>query len=217
MSAPAVQERGGPASPARERILVTADRLFYGTGIRAVGVERVITEAGVARMTFFRHFPSKDDLVVAFLARRVGTAQEALARVRAEHPGEPRRVLEHFAAQVSDEAGVAEFRGCEFVNTAAEFYDSTHPVRRVVADHRAWITERLAEALTGLGHPAPRRTAELLLMLRTGFIVASSLEGLTSGDAEFERAWWLLVGDPPDGDAGTSCEPAQAGENSAGG
>jgi AcrR family transcriptional regulator len=191
-----VQEKRGVAgSAARERIVLTADRLFYGTGIRSVGVERVITEAGVARMTFFRHFPTKDDLVVTFLSRRAEQEREALERVRAENPGRPRVVLDHFAAGVADQSSVAEFRGCEFINTAAEYCDPSHPVRHVVAEHRAWVVGSLRDALVELGHPAPQATAELLLMLRTGAMVAGALEGLSIGDDTFEKAWWSLVGD----------------------
>jgi AcrR family transcriptional regulator len=146
-------------SAARDRILATADRLFYTTGVRAVGVDRVIAESQVARMTFFRHFPTKDDLVASFLRRRVRIAEEELARVEAEHPGDP-----------------------------------DHPARRVTAEHRAWITTKLCEALTQLGRPYPRTTAEALLMLRTGAIVGSSLEGLTTDEEAFLRTWWALVG-----------------------
>lgn len=182
------------ASAARERILATADRLFYTTGVRAVGVDRVIAESQVARMTFFRHFPTKDDLVATFLVRRVRLAEESLARVEAEHPDDPRAVLAFFAAGTASERARPGFRGCEFINTSAEFCDPEHPARRVTAEHRAWITTKLCEALTRLGRPDPRTTAEALLMLRTGAIVGSSLEGLTMDEESFERTWWALVG-----------------------
>jgi AcrR family transcriptional regulator len=190
---------GRPSDPqrhsaARERIVDTADRLFYTTGIRAVGVDRVIAESQVARMTFFRHFPTKDDLVATFLRRRMIQARGELARVEAEHPGDPRAVLAFFAAGVSSEPKIPGFRGCEFINTAAEFCDPNHPARAIAADHRAWITSKMRDALTELGHPTPRTTAEALLMLRTGAMVASSLEGITTDDETFQRTWWSLVG-----------------------
>jgi AcrR family transcriptional regulator len=181
-------------SVARERILDTADRLFYATGIRAVGVDRVIAESQVARMTFFRHFPTKDDLVATFLRRRVEQTRNELARVESDHPGDPRAVLAFFAGGVSTETKVPGFRGCEFINTAAEFCDPRHPARGLAASHRAWITTKMSDALTELGHPTPRTTAEALLMLRTGAMVASSLEGITTDDETFERTWWSLVG-----------------------
>lgn len=184
----------GRPSAARERILDTADRLFFATGIRAVGVDRVIAESQVARMTFFRHFPTKDDLVATFLRRRIQQARDELARVEADHAGDPRAVLAFYAAGVSSQPKVPGFRGCEYINTAAEFCDPTHPARGLAADHRAWITAKMCEALTQLGHPTPRTTAEALLMLRTGAMVASSLEGMTTDEQTFERTWWSLVG-----------------------
>jgi AcrR family transcriptional regulator len=181
-------------SAARDRILATASRLFYSTGIRAVGVDRVIAESEVARMTFFRHFPSKDDLVAAFLNRQVELARAELTQLRntagAEWPG---AVLGWVADGVTTARAVEGFRGCEFINTAAEFCDPSHPVRVVVAQHRAWIRDVMQDALTELGHPRPRSTAEVLLMLRTGAVVAASLEGLDDRDNAFTRAWWSLV------------------------
>jgi len=181
-------------SAARDRILTTASRLFYGTGIRAVGVDRVIAESEVARMTFFRHFPTKDDLVAAFLTRQVDLARTDLSRVRAEAGAAwPRAVLGWVAAGATTEPAVDGFRGCEFINTAAEFCDPSHPVRVIVGEHRAWIRDLMTDALVELHHPSPRPTAELLLMLRTGAVVAASLEGYTDLDGNFLRAWWALV------------------------
>lgn len=177
---------------ARDRILSTADRLFYSTGVRAVGVDRVIAEAGVAKMTFFRHFPTKDDLVVTFLEQREQASQAELTRLRTADPDGPRAVLHTIASEISTITAGDGFRGCEFINTAAEFADSSHRAREVVHRHRAWIRDLMSESLTALGHPTPAATAELLLMLRTGAIVAASLEGFTD-DGAFERAWWSLI------------------------
>ena len=181
-------------SAARDRILATAGRLFYTTGIRAVGVDRVIAESQVARMTFFRHFPSKDDLVVAFLTGQVQRARAELAAVReAAGPDWPRAVLGWVLAGVSTEPALEGFRGCEFINTAAEFCERTHPVRTVVAEHRGWVREVMREALVALDHPSPASTAELLLVLRTGAIVAASLEGFGDAESALTRTWWALV------------------------
>ena len=185
----------GKPSVARERILSTAHRLFYRVGVRAVGVDRVIAESEVARMTFFRHFPTKDDLVVAFLEQQATLARIDLTRARAAAGADgPRAVLEWVAAGITTEPAVEGFRGCEFINTAAEFCDPSHPVRQLVDDHRAWIRDQLQDALATLGHPSPRPTAELLLMVRTGAIVAASLEGLPDGTAHLMAAWWSLAG-----------------------
>jgi AcrR family transcriptional regulator len=181
-------------SAARDRILATANQLFYSTGIRAVGVDRVIAESQIARMTFFRHFPSKDDLVVAFLTGRVEGARAEVAQLRAAAGADwPRAVLGWVLDGVATARGVEEFRGCEFVNTAAEFCDPTHPVRVVVAEHRAWIRSLLQDALVELRHPAPLGTAEMLLALRTGAVIAASLEGFCDPDDTLTSTWWSLI------------------------
>lgn len=190
---PAPRTAGRRPSAARDRILATAARLFYGTGIRAVGVDRVIAESRVARMTFFRHFPSKDQLVVAFLESQAAAGRAELLR-RRDREG-PRGVLAAVVEGARTVPGTEGFRGCEFINTAAEFCDPAHPARRVVDSHRGWIRDQLAAALADLGHPAPQPTAELLLMLRTGAIVAASLEGLDDTTA-LDQAWWGLVDQP---------------------
>jgi AcrR family transcriptional regulator len=181
----------GP-SRARERILATATELFVSTGIRTVGVDRLISESGVARATFFRHFPTKDDLVVAFLEAQAADARRMLTAVRAQ-PGGARGVLAEIAAGAKVGMDCAGFRGCEFINTAAEYSDPEHITRVVVDRHRAWVRDIMIDALVELGHPTPRGTAEVLFTMRTGAVVASSLEGFSNADGAFDRAWWALI------------------------
>ena len=180
-------------SAARSRIVAAADELFYSVGIRSVGVDRVIAEADVARVTFFRHFPTKDDLVCNFLQRRAASARAELTELSEVNSGNPRAVLTFMAGAPEAERRRPGFRGCEFVNTAAEFGDANHPARGIVAAHRAWIRDFLAELLTELGHPRPAKTAELLLMLRTGAIIAASLEEVDGDGAAFGQEWDALI------------------------
>jgi AcrR family transcriptional regulator len=181
-----------PTSAARRRILDTATELFISTGIRAVGVDRLIAESGVARATFFRHYPTKDDLVVAFLEARATEARQELTSIRTGPDG-ARAVLAEIAAGAKMGVGSAEFRGCEFINTAAEYCDPAHIVRAVVDRHRAWVRDIMADSLAELGNPTPFATAEVLFTMRTGAIVASSLEGFSDAEGAFDRAWWALV------------------------
>lgn len=179
-------------SPARDRILATATDLFIATGIRSVGVDKLIAESGVARATFFRHFPTKDDLVVAFLEARARDARQELTAIRSA-PGGARALLAEIATGSKQGMGSPDFRGCEYINTAAEYCDPHHPVRLVVDRHRAWVRDIMADSLAGLGHPTPFATAEVLFTMRTGAIVASSLEGFSDAEGAFDRAWWTLV------------------------
>ncbi|WP_181784359.1 TetR/AcrR family transcriptional regulator [Pseudonocardia pini] len=157
-------------SAARERLLRTASALFYAEGIRAVGVDRVIGEAAVTRATFYRHFPSKDDLVVAYLAgvdgavRAVaGAAPEGAARLRA------------VVGEMGESLCTAGFRGCAFINAAAEFPDPASPVHRAIAAHRRRLTGVFVHELGVVGHPDPEAAAAQLMMLRDGAMVAGYL------------------------------------------
>jgi AcrR family transcriptional regulator len=185
-----VQSVAARTSAARDRILDTATRLFSSVGIRAVGVDRLIAESHVARMTFFRHFPTKNDLVVEFLTARARADREELSRIRRTQG--PRALLAAVAAGVTSATTTDGFRGCEFINTAAEFCNPDHPARLLIDQHRTWIRDQMKDALNDLGHPRPRATAETLLMLRTGAIVAASLEGLDNV-RELEETWWAVV------------------------
>jgi AcrR family transcriptional regulator len=167
------------ASP-RDRVLDTADQLFFSVGVHAVGVDRVIAEAGVARATLFRHFPTKDHLIAAYLERRALRAREALAALRAAHPDDPADVLAAIADVVDDYRHLPGFRGCEFINAAAEFADENHPAHRLAIEHRQWFTDFLAEVLADMGHRDARETARAMMMVRTGALVGAALEvGMT--------------------------------------
>jgi AcrR family transcriptional regulator len=197
-------------SAARDRILDTATRLFVSTGIRRVGVDRLIAESGVARATFFRHFPTKDDLVVAFLEQQAREGREELSRIRAQTPDGARALLAEIARGSKMGMDCQGFRGCEFINTAAEYSDPEHPARTVVDRHRAWVRDIMADSLTELGHPTPFATAEILFTMRTGAIVASSLEGFRDPDGAFDRAWWALVDSRYASDSGAVESAAQS-------
>jgi AcrR family transcriptional regulator len=161
--------------PALERLLEAADRVFYGEGIHATPVDRVITETGVTRATFYRHFRSKEDLVVAYVERRdqaIRTAAHTAARAATD----PAQLLLALIDGVAAEVCQPGFRGCPFINAAAEYPDPDHPVRRAVADHRAWFHGALAEALSGTRHSDPQSGARTLAMLRDGAMVAGYLE-----------------------------------------
>src|SRR5215217_8004891 len=87
-------------APVRERILDAATRRYYAEGIRAVSADRLIAEAGVSKVTFYRHFPTKDDLIAAYLAQQLAVVEDALTQQRAELTGDPAGVLRWYAESV---------------------------------------------------------------------------------------------------------------------
>jgi len=161
-------------SAARERLLDAASGVFYSEGIHAVGVDRLIAEAGVTRATFYRHFPGKEDLVVAYLDRIDGQLSAMLDR-RAED-ADPAGLLRALAGAVADDLCGRQFRGCPFIHAAAEFPNPDSPVHQLVVRHRAALARAVTDAFTALGHPQPGRAARALLTLRDGAQVAGYLE-----------------------------------------
>lgn len=177
-------------SPARDRLLETASRLFYAEGIHSVGVDRVIGEARVTRATFYRHFPSKELLVEGYL-RATDEGIRARGAAAAEAiVGDPIALLRAFVAGVGDEVCTSGFRGCPFINAAAEYPDPENPVHRVVLEHRAWFHDALLGLLQAAGHPDPDRAARALVQLRDGAMVGGYL-----GDAGEARATLIATAD----------------------
>jgi AcrR family transcriptional regulator len=161
------------ASPARRRLLDTATRLFYAEGIHAVGIDRIIAEAGVAKATFYSHFPSKTDLVVAYLAEIDRIGREAVAALP-QRP--PRARIAAVLGRIADAALAGEYRGCPFLNAAGEYPDPAGPVRRVIDARRAWYHQTLRDLLAADGDPAPAVTASLLVALSDGLLESAYLD-----------------------------------------
>jgi AcrR family transcriptional regulator len=160
-------------SPARERVLETATRLFYAEGVHAVGIDRIIAEAGVAKATFYHHFPAKDELVRAYLLQ-----QSQLQRATADSldKATPREMLLAIFDNVGELGRDPGYRGCPFVNAAAEYPDPSHPVRQAISEHRRWFRTLLRDLLVADANPDPERTADLLVALKDGLLVAADLD-----------------------------------------
>lgn len=172
MSITGTQVRRRSQSPARRRVLDVASALFYAEGIHAVGIDRVIAEAAVAKATFYHHFPSKDDLVRAYLEEQSDLIKRATVPSGDTYDDQVVSVFDG----IGQYACGPGFRGCAFINAAAEYPNPDHPVRRVVADHRAWFRGILEDLLVAAHHPDAARTATMLLMLRDGLVVAGGLD-----------------------------------------
>ena len=171
MTAAAVER----TSAARQRILDTAFRLFYARGIRAVGVDLIIAESGVAKATFYKHFPAKDDLVVAYLDKVdvIWTGQLTSA-AEAAGPAPAEQLVGMFDALASA-CHREGYRGCAFINAAAESQPGTAVHDRTVAHKtavRAWVRD-LAEAA---GAPDPESLARSLTQLLDGGLASGSLD-----------------------------------------
>jgi AcrR family transcriptional regulator len=161
-------------SEARLRLLTTAIRIFYAEGIHSVGVDRIIAEAKVTRATFYRHFPSKEDLILAYL-REVhqmdrGGVEAAIAA--APSPVDPLLAIAGSIAQSIQSPG---FRGCAFLNAAAEYPQTDHPVHREIIAHRQWFLDTLTTLMAQVHEETADPAARHFVMLRDGAMAAGCL------------------------------------------
>ncbi|MGP3964059.1 TetR/AcrR family transcriptional regulator [Nonomuraea sp. 3N208] len=182
---------GHRPSAARTRVLDTATRLFYREGVHTVGIDRIIAEADVAKATFYKHFPSKDDLVRAYVSDQSTRQRAAVATVDAASARE--KLMAIFAFMCEFGAGPA-YRGCPFVNTAAEYPDPGHPVRQAIAEHRRWTRDLYRDLLAADGHPDAERTADILLLLRDGLVVGFDLDDPVAVRAAVREALTRVLG-----------------------
>jgi AcrR family transcriptional regulator len=166
--------RPAPKVPMRERIVEAATELFYAQGLRAVSAEKIIAQVGITKVTFYRHFPTKDDLIVAYLERRAKWERDAIAQAREAADDVP-DVFRIIAEAIGAESCRPGFRGCPFINAAAEYADPEHPVRRAVDAHRRWFKQAITDLLEEINVPDPARVADQLVMLRDGAMVSGYL------------------------------------------
>lgn len=166
---------GDDPQPARERILAVAARRFYRDGFRAVGVDAIIAESNVAKMTLYRHFPSKDDLIVAYLEesnlRFWAWLEAALGQ------GSPREQLLALFEGVQQLAMSPTCTGCTFQHAAADFPTLDHPGHRIALAHKQAVLARLGGLAAAAGVPNPDRLAAQLLLLMDGAFVAARMFG----------------------------------------
>ncbi|HSV37837.1 MAG TPA: helix-turn-helix domain-containing protein [Nocardioidaceae bacterium] len=164
-----------PDETPRERLLRTASQLFYREGIHSVGVDRILSEAGVTRQTMYRHFRGKEDLVVAHLALEDATIRGlfAQASVAAKDPKELMRLI---VDGIAADATRYHTRGCPFINASAEYPNPDHPVRKLVAEHREWFRTTLAAAARAAGLSDPKAVAAGLVLLRDATLIGAYLD-----------------------------------------
>jgi AcrR family transcriptional regulator len=162
--------------PPRARILAVARELFYRNGIRAVGVDAIAEAAGTNKMTLYRHFASKDELVADYLRESARLAAASRERLEAEHPRDALAQLRGWIARMAERLASADERGCPLVNAAVELPEKSHPARRVIEEfktaERAWLI-RVCRA-SGLREPE-LLADELHLLLEGARVTAQSL------------------------------------------
>jgi AcrR family transcriptional regulator len=183
------------SSDARQRIVATAERLFYADGVRAVGIDRIIAEAEVAKMSLYNHFPSKDDLILAVLQYREEKFGGQFSTWMERRAMEGLSRLGAFFAALKDWFESPAFRGCMFINTRVELADSQHPASEFSACHK----ERFHKLLHAIieeseGAKSAQTVAPAIAMLVEGAIVTAMMtQSSRSADVARDAALALVA------------------------
>jgi len=176
----------------RERIVAAACDLFYRQGIRAVGVDAIAEAAGTNKMTLYRHFASKDELIAECLRQVAAKADALWDRIEAAHLGDPRAQLNAWVAAMSGH--LQEERGCAMCNAVAELPDRTHPARAVIEAFKRGQRDRLARLCAAAGAAQAELLADELFLLAEGARVSLQSVGPEGPAARFARMSEAAIG-----------------------
>jgi len=177
----------------RARLLVAAGELFYRHGIRAVGVEAIAEAAGTNKMTLYRHFPSKDELVAEYLRQSAKEADTCWGRFERDHPGDALAQLRAWLAEMAEHVASADERGCPLVNAAVELPEKGHPARKVIEEAKATQRARLIGLCAGAGLNEPELLADELHLLLEGARVTAQSVGADGVGARLIRMSEALI------------------------
>lgn len=166
-----------PSEGVRERILQTAHELIYREGARAVGIDRIVAESGVAKMSLYRWFPSKDALIAAVLQERERIVWSIWNQNMERHKNSPLKQLRAQFESLAQVIAHPSTRGCAFLNVAVELADESHPAREIVRRHKTELTQKLAELASAAGAKQPKVLAEQLMLVADGAHASSQALG----------------------------------------
>ena len=181
------------ASTKRDRLIDTALELFNRDGYRATGIDKILAEAGVAKMTLYNHFGSKDELILAALKRRDVRWRDWLRHAVARRAETPRgRLLAVFDA-LEEWFAQADFQGCMFIRAASEYCGCDHPIHAVAAEHQRLLLAELRDLAAAAGAKRPAKLAREILLLVLGAIVATQVNGPVDAGKAAKKAAEVLI------------------------
>ncbi|MGA7490189.1 MAG: helix-turn-helix domain-containing protein [Xanthobacteraceae bacterium] len=179
--------------PPRARLLTAAGDLFYRHGIRAVGVDAIAEAAGTNKMTLYRHFASKDELVAEYLRQSAKLADACWERLRQAHPGDARAQLRAWLAEMAEHVANADERGCPLANAAVELPEKAHPARRVIEDFKLAQRLRLVDLCRAADLGEPEMLADELHLLLEGARVTAQSVGTDGLGARLVRMGEAMI------------------------
>jgi AcrR family transcriptional regulator len=192
VNSPATHAKDERISP-RERLLAVAGDLFYRHGIRAVGVESIADAAGTNKMTLYRHFASKDELVAEYLRQSAKLADTCWGRFEQAHPGDARAQLRAWLNEMADHLANTDERGCALANAAVELPEKDHPARRVIEEFKIAQRARLVALSRRGGLSEPDMLADELHLLLEGARVTAQSVGADGLGARLVRMGEAMI------------------------
>ena len=167
-------------SSARQRLLETASELFYREGIRAIGVDTIVERSGVGKATLYRHFPTKDDLIAAYIEQEDRAHLQWFDEIIAASDSSPKEQLLTWFEACEQRIQEPGFRGCPFLNAMAEIAETEHPAYQLAVQHERALRDRLALLSRRAGARDPEQLADQLLLIINGALTSASLFGEAS-------------------------------------
>ena len=162
------KEKRSARLPVRDRILVAAGDLFHKQGIRGVGVEAIAEAADTNKMTLYRYFDSKDELIAEWVRGMVAHKEDEWSDLTAKHPDDPQGLLQDWSRRTADKLKLLEERGSALGNALAELPDPEHPARRVIQEYKVREHKRVVRLCKAAGFVNPTLAANLFSMLLEG-------------------------------------------------
>ena len=179
--------------PPRERILTAAAELFYRHGIRAVGVDAIAAAAGTNKMTLYRHFASKDELVAEYLREAAKLIDASWDRYVQAHPGDPLAQLRAWLVDMAAHIASDHARGCPLANAAVELPEKDHPARRVIEESKLAQRGRLVQLVRSAGLSDADMLADELYLLLEGALVTAQSVGTDGLGARLVRMGEAMI------------------------
>ncbi len=180
------------ASSKREHLIDIARRLFYRDGFHNTGIDAILAEAGVAKMTLYKHFKSKEELILACLHRQDEEFRNGLMQRVEKQTGEPRERLLALYTIIASEISSKDFSGCLFINAAAEFGNLDNPIHQAAIAHKRLMHQYIVKLATDAGVGEPQELACQLNILIEGSVVSAQISGECSTKSARSAAELLI-------------------------
>jgi AcrR family transcriptional regulator len=176
----------------KDKVFQTAARLFYQNGYRAIGVDTIAAESGIGKMTLYRHYPSKDDLIVAYLKDSDEVFWNGFEQITKDATT-PREKLLAFFRSLQDYVTTPECYGCPFLNVATEYPAADYPGHRVALEHKQTVRAKFRQLAEEAGAKKPHVLADQLFLLMDGAYMASRMFGPNNPAAHLAEAAQALI------------------------